>query len=201
MSLVSAAFFSWLQGAPFYVDLHRQAVELLPAGTGKTWLDAGCGPGLVARLARQRGYAVIGLDRDPAMIHQAERRARGDAGCRFAVSELSRLAVEPPVDVVSAASLLFVVPDAEAALGQLWERVRPGGQLLVIETSERMTPAAARQVKTPPGRRLGLTLWARARNGRAVAPRIFRTLPASSIEHTPLLDGLVSAWVLAKAAT
>ena len=65
MGYLSAAFFTWVQSAQFYVDLHTQAIELLPTGDGKSWLDVGCGPGLVARLARSRGYDVLGLTKTP----------------------------------------------------------------------------------------------------------------------------------------
>jgi hypothetical protein len=49
-------------------------------------------------------------------------------------------------DVVTAASLLAVVPDPVVALHQLWSCVAPTGTLLVIETSQQMTPASARRI-------------------------------------------------------
>jgi trans-aconitate methyltransferase len=200
MTLVSAAFFSWVQGAPFYVEVHTQAVDLLPPGSGKTWLDIGCGPGLVGRLACNRGYDVLGIDRDPGMVRFAMRNARSNPRCRYAVGDLNRVAGQHSADVVSATSLLFVLPDPKVAIQQLWDCVRTGGRLLVIETSERMTPTAARRVKNtmPPGRRIALKLWARTRNGKSVAPEIFESLSAHASECTPLLSGLVHAWVFVK---
>jgi 2-polyprenyl-3-methyl-5-hydroxy-6-metoxy-1,4-benzoquinol methylase len=78
MSLASAAFLAWVQGAAFYQDVHAAAVDLLPRGEGKTWLDVGCGPGLVTRLASRRGYRALGVDRDAATIWAARRLARRD---------------------------------------------------------------------------------------------------------------------------
>jgi len=201
MSSISAAFFSWVQAASFYVDVHSQAVDLLPYGNGKMWLDVGSGPGLVARLACDRGYDVLGIDRDSAMIEAAKRNTLRHLRCRFEVGDLSRLSELSSADVVSAASLLFVVPDPDNAIRQLWDRVRPGGKLLVIETTELMTPEGARKVrsKVRRGRRLALTLWARARNGRAVSPGIFSSISAQSSECAALLGGLVQAWVFTKA--
>lgn len=198
---MSAAFFSWVQDASFYVDVHSQAVRLLPPGNGRTWLDVGCGPGLVARLACDRGYDVLGIDRDPEMVRFAERNARVDQRCRLEVGDLSHLSDQYSADVVSAASLLFVVPDPTTAIRQLWDCVRPGGNLLVIEATELMNPEGARKVRpmTRCGRRFALTLWARTRNGKTVDRDVFRSLTARSSVCTPLLGGLINAWVFSKA--
>ena len=51
MSMAAAALFAWVQSAPGYRRVHDDAVGLLGPGDGRAWLDAGCGPGLVTRLA------------------------------------------------------------------------------------------------------------------------------------------------------
>jgi hypothetical protein len=103
-------------------------------------------------------------------------------------------------DVVSAASLLIVLPEPRAALAQLWECVRPGGTLLVVETTEQMTPERARTIlpHTRPGRRAALSLWARARSGRAVDPGLFDGIDARARSDRALLHGLVRAWTFEK---
>lgn len=138
MSASASWMFDWIEGAPFYAETHREAIDLVPEGHGRSWLDVGCGPGLVARLAAERGYEALGVDRDPAMIQAARRH---ETTARFEVADLSAL---PDADVVSAASLLIVVPDASATIDVLWRHVRPGGALLIVETTPRMTPENAR---------------------------------------------------------
>lgn len=49
--MIGAVLFTWLQGAEFYRELHKRAVDNLPSGEGKTWIEAGCRPGIVSRLA------------------------------------------------------------------------------------------------------------------------------------------------------
>lgn len=200
MRFISAAFFSWIQAAPFYIDVHAQAVALLPQGNGKTWLDVGCGPGLIARLASEREYTVLGIDRDPDMVHFAVRNTRANQSCRFEVGDLSGISGQQLVDVVSATSLLFVVPDASVAIKQLWAHVRPGGKLLVIETTELMTPKDAWKVKsiTKPGRHLVLALWSWVRYGRSIDLDVFQQISAYSCECVLLLGGLVQAWIFTK---
>ncbi|HEY8708423.1 MAG TPA: methyltransferase domain-containing protein, partial [Burkholderiaceae bacterium] len=91
MGALSARFFGYVQDADFYRDLHREAVALLPPGAGKTWFDMGCGPGLVARLAHDRGYDAVGFDLDPHMVGLARRRSARAAGPRYVESGLDDL--------------------------------------------------------------------------------------------------------------
>lgn len=204
MSAAAARLFSWAQGADFYRDHLRGAVELLPPGDGATLRDFGCGPGLLTRLAAARGYRAVGLDVDPHMVATAKRIARRERStATFQVLDLRAAeAGLPPADVVAAASLLAVMPDRRAALRLLWDGVAPGGRLLVVEATEQMTVPAARRLVANglAGRRSRLLIrWAAGRAGRTVDPRIYEDLPDVTEKRVaPLLDGLVGAWVLHK---
>jgi len=135
--------FTWLQGATFYRDLHVRAVAQLPAGEGRDWLDFGTGPGLVARLAAARGYRAVGLDSDARMIRAAQRLARClDSPARFRTASVFE-PLPAQAHVVSACSLLAVVPDRQRAVQALWSAVEPGGTLLIVEPTDRMEPGSA----------------------------------------------------------
>ena len=199
--MISTLLFTWLQGADFYFDLHKQAVESLPTGNGETWLDLGSGPGLLARLAAERGYHAIGIDTDPQMVAAAKRIARRKhSAAEFQTGDFARLPAES-AHVVSAASLLAVLPDREAGLRSLWHLLHPNGFLLIIEPTRQMTSenvAHAIQHGLPQKRIAGLRMWANARQGNIVDPAIYETLGAESIHFMPLLHGLVGAWVIVK---
>ena len=200
--MISALLFSWLQGAGFYYELHKQAVELLPDGNGKLWLDVGSGPGLVSRLAAQRGYQVMGIDSDTASIQTAKLIAVSQGlSIDFRVGDAFNLPPET-ADVVSAASLLAVLPDREKGLKSLWMAVRPGGSLLVIEPTSKMTTENAEKLiqknDLPCKRIQALRMWASARQDNIVDPTIFESLGAGDVKFTPLLYGLVGAWVIHK---
>jgi len=199
--VIAPFLFTWLQGADFYRALHHEAVELLPIGNGETLLDIGCGPGLVTRFAAQRKYRAIGLDTDPQMVAAAKRIARRThSSADFQTGDFTTLPAES-AQVVSAASLLAVLPDREAGLHSLWRLLRPGGTLLIVEPTNQMTSEnAARAIQNglPKKRILGLRMWANARQGNIVAPSIYETLGAKSIRFQPLLQGLVGAWTIQK---
>ena len=205
MTVLAARFFTLVQGAGFYRRLLSDAVALLPEGDGRTLLDAGCGPGLLTRLAAARGYEALGIDADPAMVATARRLARRErSAARFLHGRLGDPAtIVPHADVVAAASLLAVVPDREATLEALWRCVRPGGILLIVEATERLTVSAARTLIAgglPGPRRNLLTVWAAARQGSAVDPTIFDSLVDAEQRSAPLLGGLASATLFTAAA-
>jgi len=202
--VIATTLFTWIQGADFYHDLHKEAVDRLPIGDGKIWIDVGCGPGLVSRLAANMGYQVIGIDSSPQMIYAAKRIAKKQGLLiDFKIGDLFGLPKES-ADVVSAASLLAVVKNKAGGLNSLWNCVRPGGTLLIIEPTDQMTIENANQLikNGLPGSRInGLRLWATARQGNIVNPKFFETVGTDTIEFTPLLHGLVGAWVIQKRAS
>jgi trans-aconitate methyltransferase len=199
--VIAPLLFTWLQGADFYFDLHKQAVDSLPAGNGETWLDLGSGPGLVARLAAERGYRATGIDTDPQMVAAAKWIARrSHSPAEFQTGDFTSLQAES-AQVVSAASLLAVLPDREAGLRSLWHLLRPSGFLLIVKPTSQMTSENARraiQNGLPKKRLAGLRMWANDRQGNIVDPAIYETLGAESIRFVPLLQGLVGAWVIQK---
>jgi SAM-dependent methyltransferase len=90
-------------GAP----LHAAVLDGAAVGPGTTLLDLGCGSGLFARAATDRGARVTGIDVDPGAVARA---AAAVPEATFAVAD----AQDPPpgpFDVVAAVQLLMHVPD------------------------------------------------------------------------------------------
>jgi 2-polyprenyl-3-methyl-5-hydroxy-6-metoxy-1,4-benzoquinol methylase len=198
VSRFGVALFERLQGMPFYRDAHQQAVDTVATPAPARWIDVGTGPGMLARLAAARGHDVLGLDPDRQMI-QAARRADPQSAARYLQGGVDDLDRHGPADVVSATSLLCVVPDPRAAVDHLWNAVADHGALLVVETTDQMRPGAGKAV---PGlsrtEQMMLGLWARARSGRTLDRRHLHALPAARITTNRLLGGLLEASVLHK---
>jgi len=199
--MFSAILFSWLQGAEFYYNLHEKAVNSLPVCNGKTWIDLGCGPGLVSRLAASKNYDVLGIDRDPFMILSARLIAKiNGSNAKFRIGDLDSIS-NIRADVLSGASLLAVIPDKRKALLQMWDCVKPTGNLLIIEPTQLMTRENVDKViksGLPRKRVVGLRMWASARENRAVDNEIFKSIPAEEQSTVELLNGLVNAWIFKK---
>lgn len=203
LSFLSAHFFRHVQGADFYRQLHEQAVALVGPGSGRSWIDVGCGPGLVTRQAWARGYAVTGTDLDEWMLRLARLQSEGPSAPRYVQVDLAGLRGQcGQADVVSAASLLMVMPDRRLALAQLLETVAPGGTLLVVETGQTMSqPVRPSLIQgLARGKRAWvLQLWARMRQGRPFVNVAELCPPGWRAERHDLLEGLVHAWIVRQA--
>ncbi|SNR47000.1 class I SAM-dependent methyltransferase [Blastococcus mobilis] len=95
-------------GAPLYAAV----LDATAVGPGTSVLDLGCGAGLLARAAADRGARVTGIDTDPAAVGRAAAEVPEGV---FAV----RHALDPPpgpFDVVAAVQLLMHVVDPLAVL-------------------------------------------------------------------------------------
>lgn len=203
--MTAAGFFVRVQGAGFYEQMFRAAIEQLPAGDGRRLLDVGSGPGLLTRLAAERGYDATGIDADPDMIAVARRIARqagSRASFRVGSAEDPSLGARP-FDVVAAASLLAVLTDRAAGIRALWRLVAPGGILLIIEATDRMTARNADRLIAA-GRISGgadvLRLWAAGREGQTVDSSIVQELDGvAELATYPLVQGLAAAWVIRRA--
>ncbi|MFC5996154.1 class I SAM-dependent methyltransferase [Pseudonocardia hispaniensis] len=95
-------------GAPLYA----QALDLAGVGPGTRLLDLGCGPGLFARAAVDRGALVTGVDADPSAVVAAAAAVPEGS---FQVGD----AHDPPpgpFDVVAAVQLLAHVTNPVVVL-------------------------------------------------------------------------------------
>jgi len=95
-------------GAPLYAAV----LDATAIGPRTAVLDLGCGAGLFARAAADRGARVLGIDTDPAAVELAAREV---AEATFVVRD----ALDPPpgpFDVVTAVQLLMHVADPAAVL-------------------------------------------------------------------------------------
>ena len=142
-----SAFGTWFLGTDIWYS-HVVAVALddlqrfLPAGPARpVILDAGCGRGgslrqLAARFSPQR---ILGVDADPRMPGWAGAAAEG-LGCQvdLRVADASDTGLpDGSVDLVFCHQTLHHLADQEAALAEFFRVLRPGGRLLLAESTRK----------------------------------------------------------------
>lgn len=142
---VTGLFFEW--GAGLYARklswgpeaaLREDFVAFLPLSSGAKVLDVGCGPGHVARSLLARGLQVTGMDRSRRMIRWAARAARksGTNGLYLGVAEVERLPFpDRTFDLALATTVLYLLRDPQAALGEMRRVTRMGGWVATLEPS------------------------------------------------------------------
>jgi arsenite methyltransferase len=112
--------------------------EKLAAQPGERTLDVGCGPGFYClELAEEVGEqgAIVGIDSSEPMLSLAMRRCEGLAQVSFKQGDAISLPVEDEsFDVAFSVQVLEHVPDATAALREIFRAIKPGGRTLISDT-------------------------------------------------------------------
>ncbi len=115
-------------------DTLGRLVDVLPAAPGERWLDAACGPGLVARGLAARVGEVHGVDMTPAMVEVARREAaaEGIGNAVFSVGDATALEfADGTFDGAVTRFSLHHIPLPGRAVEELARVVRPGGAVAV----------------------------------------------------------------------
>ena len=111
-------------------------VELVPEDTGAEWVDLACGPGVVTRAIAGRVGSVRGFDLTPAMVAEAERRAReeGVGNVDFAVGDATATGLpDASFDGAITRLSLHHIPGPARVVAEMARLVRPGGCVLVSD--------------------------------------------------------------------
>lgn len=96
-------------------------------------LDVGCGDGKITlSLAQKLRGNVVGLDKSPTMITFAQTTfADKDHNLSFVVGDAAAMHYNEQFDYVTSFSALQWVPNQKAAIGGMFDALKPGGQLLI----------------------------------------------------------------------
>ncbi len=111
-------------------------IELVPEDAGAAWIDVACGPGVISRAIACRVGSVSGIDLTPAMIEEAQRRAReeGIDNVSFALGDATALDLpDASFDGAITRLSLHHIPVPGRVLAEMARVVRPGGWVAVSD--------------------------------------------------------------------
>jgi tocopherol O-methyltransferase len=119
-------------------NMDRALVGRVGLRSGERVLDAGCGFGSsAARLAREVGAEVVGVDLVPSQIYYAHRLARRRGLSHLLSFELANFTATPftdgSFDVVWAVESVCHTPDKIGFLAEARRLLEPGGRLVVAD--------------------------------------------------------------------
>ncbi len=109
-------------------------LSLMPDMTGKSVLDAACGPGKYAEILLAQGADITGFDISPRMIELAKERNNGVG--RFFVHDFSEpldMLENESFDIVLCALAMHYLPDWTMTIKEFYRVLKPKG-LLVMST-------------------------------------------------------------------
>lgn len=138
----------------FFRPVYERIFSETKVGAGTRLLDVGCGPGLAAQLAAERGALVAGLDAAETSLMIARKRTPdGD----FRTGELEALPwPDAAFDVVTSFNAFQFAADIHNALREARRVVRPQGCVAMVvwgsdeECETATTLAAVRKLLPPP---------------------------------------------------
>lgn len=111
-------------------------IELVPEDAGARWIDVACGPGVISRAMAGRVGSVSGVDLTPAMVEEAERRARADGidNVSFALGDATALDLaDASFDGAITRLSLHHIPAPGRVVAEMARVVRPGGLVAVSD--------------------------------------------------------------------
>lgn len=121
-------------------DVHQWALERL--GQVESVLDVACGPGYFGLAVAGQGIDFFAVDISPECIAFAQKHVGGALKKNFKVMAVEDLdEIGQTYDVVTSFELLEHVKDPEAALIKMWDRVKPGGRLILTTPVENRVPS------------------------------------------------------------
>lgn len=203
---LSAEFYAWMTWQETWRAHCRSLVDKFGGvGAEATILDVGIGPGVSGISIQDRlpQAKIVGLDFSPRMLKIAQRYiAMTSAQIELVEADASAMPFEDErFDVVTGHSFLYLLPEREAVIEEIWRVLKPGGRAVFLEPHAGATWADLLSVEGEPKFKLSMWLW------RLVSGRIG---PFSADELAALFElkfegvkveltlGRLGLWVVAK---
>lgn len=141
MSLKEARQLERSYGSPEIGHQRYRTLQSLNLQPGERVLDAGCGPGLLAReaalLVGETGK-VLCVDKSDDMLTLAGRRCRNLPWVELRKASVERLdEIDRQFDAVACTQVLLYVDDVRGVVRDMHRLLKPGGRLAIVETDWR----------------------------------------------------------------
>jgi ubiquinone/menaquinone biosynthesis C-methylase UbiE len=119
----------------FLAPIRDRVLDNARIEPGDTLLDVGCGDGLIAFGALQRGARVVFSDVSQELLDVCREIAAGDERCTFVQADATDLSAiaDASVDAVTLRSVLIYVAERERAFAEFHRVLKPGGTLSLFE--------------------------------------------------------------------
>jgi len=133
-------------GPSIFSQFGERLVEQIPLARGARALDVATGKGAVLLPAARRVGSegqVTGIDLSGEILKEAERVVRAEGLTNVELRKMDAEHLEFPdhaFDVVTCAFALFLFPDTEAALREMYRVCKPGGYVAITSFGKKPPP-------------------------------------------------------------
>src|SRR5579859_5427133 len=125
---------------PYPPAIVSALLSLIPPAVGRRILDAGCGPGILARMLATESEAIDAVDCSAGMIELGRRLPGGtDPRIIWQISPMETAQLHGPYALIVAAASLHWM-DWECVLPRMAEQLAPGAVLALIDNPIQPAP-------------------------------------------------------------
>jgi len=119
-------------GHSFRVRADR-ILEMVPSVKGGAVLDVGCGPGIIFKSLKKKGYDTVhGIDVSPEMVAACKERYKSDPDIHIFVGDVENIDVpNNTYDLIIAMGLVEYLEEDSKALSEISRILKPGGVALI----------------------------------------------------------------------
>lgn len=161
---LSAEFYAWMTWQQTWRAHCRSLVDKFgEVGAQAMILDVGIGPGVSGISIKDRlpTAKVVGLDFSARMLKVAQRYI-SRTGVEIELVEADAKAMpfeDAHFDIVTGHSFLYLLPEREAVVEEIWRVLKPGGRVVFLEPHADATWGELLRVEGEPKFKLSMWLW------------------------------------------
>lgn len=195
-------FFDGMAQTKWLSSVHNELKQFSGSWVEKTVLDIGCGTGRLLLRGVNEAKQVEGIDLSEKMIEAAKAiyEEHGVHNAHFRVGDACDLPYEDQqFDVAVSTCVFFLLPEPELGLIEMVRVVKRGGQIVMLNPSEKMNDEQAKQYckrfQLRDFEEKTLMQWAkistkRHRYNQEELTQLLNRYGAKNIKHKEVVDGL-----------
>ncbi|WP_257009996.1 class I SAM-dependent methyltransferase [Evansella halocellulosilytica] len=142
-------FFDQMAMSSWLSAIHEHFLDQLGTWEDKQVLDVGCGTGRLLMKGTTKSTDVVGIDLSKNMIKHAEQlftRSVNPRSFSFQVADAEKLPFhEQSFDIVCSTCVVFLIPDPEKVVKEMFRVLKPSGCLGLINPSSKLNVRVAEQ--------------------------------------------------------
>ncbi|UTR10941.1 class I SAM-dependent methyltransferase [Evansella sp. LMS18] len=133
-------FFDRMACSSWLVKVHEELLKETGTWEGKSVLDVGCGTGRLLLRGADSTTKIYGVDISEGMVNRAAELAEREPlldNPVFKTADAEKLPFsENKFDIVLSTCVVFLLPDPDPALKEMYRVLKPGGLLALVNPSE-----------------------------------------------------------------
>ncbi|MDR7074505.1 ubiquinone/menaquinone biosynthesis C-methylase UbiE [Fictibacillus barbaricus] len=208
------SFFDSMARTSWLKQIHDTLKEMTGLWNGKDVLDVGCGTGRLLLRGAEEANRLVGVDLSSEMVKASIQQFfyhELSGKSEFLVADAEKLPFkDDSFDLALSTCVMFLLPDPVQGIKEMCRVLKTGGQIAMLNPSEKMSQETAVQYAKEKGisgfERIALLKWSnvstkRHRYTTEEMTELLENLQFTEISHSEVLGGLAIITIAKKKET